>query len=874
MANNNHFELTLDTLAPQNCTISGLVDYEKENKALVFGSEGATFKKVWFDQLSNDEVTKECEGYLAAEWKPSAEAVTSAFTTTGIYYYHVVFMDDVNNESEIITLGPVYYDQDKPVVSEVYLEDPRGDRSTTNSLVLNYSFNYSDKGAGVVRATVSGTDFESFDLTLGSEGSYAGQITLLEGTEDGDKQIKVVVYDRAGNASLEVASNKLLLDRVLDKPTLLIKDAQGVNLPEFINYDTITVSLASQETNIIEYQVWEGAADAFPSEWMSQEAGSLDYVNAEFKLSSGDGEKVINARIKDTAGNIKEADVRKVIVDTVLPTAELEIDKTIISKVEGFDKAIISIEYADERSGIAKYSLVRIDAAKEETEVISGTTDKVENYEVLVGALADGIYEYRLDVEDKAGNKFSSNVVSIIFDTTAPELSINTLNEWYTEKFNVKVAYNDVNNLGSMAAWVSSVENDVNCPADATSIQATTEIAIANIYYGVEGKPAESAANYMHVRLYDEVGNVSYAHKQFGFDSVAPIISDVKFTKAAYPTTSAEIKLVYEDATSGVVQMNISGDITDGTTGEWEEIGSARFVTLKDDADGMKSVTVTIKDAAGLTATQTITCELDRTVPTPSIELYDAENVGVKPSHSPLDSFSVRIKVEGDDSIGGCQYQIYGDFALEAGKEQGIVYNKESGWAEFVKDPGQDYMTISGLYCTTPDGTKEVYVKVMDNAGNILKDEQGVEIIIKKSFIYDTTVPVVVVSNVDHNRISKVHVKRIRNAECVYENCYADECRFTFTPDSVIQAYKVCAYLDQEAAMNGTAEDAAIGMDNGSVNMYASGLNSNEARNAMIKGADFEAALGEVGQVDGLRWVVVYVQDLAGQWSVAAEFEA
>jgi hypothetical protein len=55
--------------------------------------------------------------------------------------------------------------------------------------------------------------------------------------------------------------------------------------------------------------------------------------------------------------------------------------------------------------------------------------------------------------------------------------------------------------------------------------------------------------------------------------------------------------------------------------------------------------------------------------------------------------------------------------------------------------------------------------------------------------------------------------------------------------------------------------------------MVASGLSSNKAVDAKITGADFELALGEVGQVDGARWVVVYVQDLAGQWSVAAEFE-
>jgi hypothetical protein len=66
MANNNHFELTLDTLAPTG-SISGLGDYEKENKVLVITNDGATFKKVWFDALSKDAVTKECEGYVNAE---------------------------------------------------------------------------------------------------------------------------------------------------------------------------------------------------------------------------------------------------------------------------------------------------------------------------------------------------------------------------------------------------------------------------------------------------------------------------------------------------------------------------------------------------------------------------------------------------------------------------------------------------------------------------------------------------------------------------------------------------------------------------------------------------------------------------------------
>ena len=66
MANNNHFELTLDTLAPTG-SISGLGEFEKENKPLVIDGGDAAFKKVWFDALNADDVTKECDGYKKAE---------------------------------------------------------------------------------------------------------------------------------------------------------------------------------------------------------------------------------------------------------------------------------------------------------------------------------------------------------------------------------------------------------------------------------------------------------------------------------------------------------------------------------------------------------------------------------------------------------------------------------------------------------------------------------------------------------------------------------------------------------------------------------------------------------------------------------------
>ena len=97
---------------------------------------------------------------------------------------------------------------------------------------------------------------------------------------------------------------------------------------------------------------------------------------------------------------------------------------------------------------------------------------------------------------------------------------------------------------------------------------------------------------------------------------------------------------------------------------------------------------------------------------------------------------------------------------------------------------------------------------------------------------------------------------------------FNDETKFVFKPDSIIQAYKVCAYGSEAAATSGSHSDNSIGHEFGSVNMSATGISSAAPVNAMIKGADLEAASAG----DGVKIVVVYVQDLAGTWSVAAKF--
>lgn len=864
MANNNHFELALDTLAPTG-SIGGLNEFEKENKVLTIVSGDATFKKVWFDSLDADEVSKDCDGYKNAVWEAANAEVMSAFNATGIYYYHLVLMDDVNNESEIYTLGPIHYDQDAPVVKNVLIKDSRDNSSNTNQAEgLQLSFEYSDVGTGVQKAIVEG-DIEGdlaarTILLVASNTKYEGTFDFkkVDGSVvDGNKSVTVTVYDAAENASAAVTSNVLLLDRDIDKPTLLIKK-DGVNIPAYINYREYEAQLTSVESNIVAYKIWEGETE--PDAWIEQEAGTLD-VTVSMTFSANDGKKSVKAKVRDVSGNIIESDVRETIIDTQAPVAEATLDKSIISKVDGFNKAILTFgATADNEngSGIEYYEIRR------NGEKITFGETVPANYEVTVGTLEDGLYNYELMVRDRAKNETISSKAELVIDTTSPELSIVQPNPWYTDTFDVTVSYSDNNNLEEMAAWYSTVAADETLPANAIVIGPSKTIAASNI----GGELKETANNYIHVMLVDEVGNKSFAHARFGYDKTNPELKSCQFTLAAYPSKDATIKLTYSDGDngSGVVEMRVSGDITDGTAnGKWEPIVSTRSVKLSEN-DGIKTVLVEIRDAAGLVSSKEISCELDTTFPMPVVNLYEADGINTKADHSALATFGIRLEIQNDDVLGGAEYKVYGDFTHGSQAANGLDEN-DVEWAAFVADEGKSYMSIRDLYCTVGDGTKHIYAKVRDNAGNIttLTDP--------KVFEYDTTAPSVVIEDYDYNRISKVHVER-RDTSGLIVGEYADQVHFTLKPDSEIQAYKVCAYLTASAAaaVEDVEKEVAIGTTYGSVNMSRTGLKSSDVISSVINGADYEAALGEVGKVDGAHFVVVYVQDLAGTWSIAAQF--
>lgn len=864
MANNNHFDLQLDTLAPTG-SITRPAQFMNANDNLVIDKGDATYMKVWFD--NNSTGAKTDSGYTSASWEAAATSKMTAFVNDGQYYYHLVLMDSVNNESNVYNTQLIIFDTVAPalVADSFYLADPdTGSHIITNDLTnipVHFEYTESANGSGVNQYTLSGVDIDTVTATLPGAGTVDTYISFKSGTHDGLKTISLVMTDNAGNVS-QTYTASITLDTELDKPTLVLVDSSGVAVNPNINYHNVTALLTSTDTDIVGWKIWEG--DTEPSTWETTQLVSGQPLDVELAmtLSAGDGTKTVHAKVKDSAGTEISADDVVVLIDTVAPTnVSITSSANIISNVSGYDTATLTLTGQDASSGIANYEI-----KVGNTIVYSGTTPPATQTLTSANSMVEGSNTITFTVTDAAGNS-SSDTCTVILDTTAPTASIGTLNTWYNAYFGITVTHSDANTVSKIYVWTSTTAEDTD-PGQTTAINATS--SPQSIGSGsINWNNAQSAANYMHVKVVDSVGNAAYVHEQFGYDSVAPDTPTIRFSENVYNSTTASTTITYDlNDTSGVVSMQVLGDITNPTpSGDWENVATTRAVTLTT-PDGMKSVTVRVKDAAGNISTTSVaaTCELDTTPPSGTLTLYENDDTTLKPAISPVATFIAHLAAS-DDAFGGFEYKIYGDFTDDGIQAAQGITESDAEWTTYEPDAGLAYKTIDNLICTSGDGTKNVYIKLRDNAGHLVGP-------IGQSFIYDTSAPVVVVSNVDYNIVSKVNALR-RNSTGTIAGKYSDECNFTFTPNEPIQAYKVVAYATQAAAIAGDETDDAIPNTNGSVNMSATGLNSDAAVNSTIKGADFELALGgpsSSGEYDGVHYVVVYVQDKGGTWSEAAIF--
>jgi len=1040
MANNNHFELCLDTLAPSGSISRGETLAHNDNFALTIDKGDATFMRIWFDTTA----TPSAIPGSGVELIPAATSYTTKFSTDGTYYYHVVLEDDLGNQSAILSTEAIQYDITLPVVSLVEITDRAGvskevlttrdagvhaifsdnlsgcvsyritgeivgsivDGSADYAVGTAYAkdtlIKYNSVGYSVYEA-ITAEENTSFDAikaklifwatisgTLTQEeitaGSIQKAITLSgSGEEESTKTIYVTVLDAAGNIASPV-SDTVYLDTKFLVGAIVLRDKDDTKtiIDTWVNVADFGIALtASDKSDWKGYKVWGDFNADGGATGTTEPENFTDLTEAEVaakrvflvrKFTSGDAEnKTVNAKIIDENGNVTTLKAVSADVDYTAPTVSIACNKTYVSLQTGFNEAVFTPNCDATISGAYGYKWYCNGTEWAQAKGGSGLGDPVA-LTVAAADLGDGGEKvakvFTLTVTDNAGNSTTSVGVTLYLDTVAPSGNI-TMNAWYNRDDANHDTYSAFSAAGAtasatdggagmayMTCWCSQIAQDTTVTG--TQVAYAENPTHAQINWKDK---AESQTNYIHIEYVDAVGNKSIAHSAaFGIDLTVPTDGTVTFTKEAYPTTAATVLLSSSDTLSGVDKFKIWGSAVDGVADEasatWESFASSKALTMTI-GDGTKTANVKYMDVAGNMSVTAVsdTTELDTSTPSVETWLKVSGSEEAKPAISNVKESDFRFEPT-DDNLGKIFYHVYGDFTTDGTQAaqglvekscslytEGIAYNAnvlvlhegaiymtatainagentdwatfvtKSGatantdyWKEFIPDTGNTYKTIATV-CTSGDGTKLFNVKIMDNAGNQVAGTQ-------RSFVYDTTAPGVVVSDVDYNRISKVHTSRLTTSEGtvipVSPEKFNDETKFTFTPDSDCQAYKVVAYVSQAAAKAGSAADDPIKQTGdakakdtdptpASTNMHASGIEfgpsyETKAINSTIKGADYETRLlvsydsnamtqaeaealgftfedGEVNGIDGAHYVVVYVQDLGGTWSQNAIFE-
>ena len=887
MANNNHFTLTLNTLAPAGSISRGDSRYVKENFDLSIVKGDATYMYVWFDKVDKPGAIPDSVNPI-----PAVTTYQTKFVEAEEYYYHLVLMDDLNNRSEIYSTDPITYDTTKPVVETITLNDGA---AITNNRTVKVTFTFSDAApsSGFASYTLSGDLADSVEKngTFSAEeiaAKSAERTIVLSGAGEVDetKRVSVTVTDNSGNTS-DAKMASIILDTEYLKGSIVIRDkADTKNINEtWVNYQDVIVQLAltpGVEADCVGYKIWgdvnaDGSAtpSGEPMNYISNVKGAP--IAEAMKLTSGDAAaKNIHAKVIDDAGN--ETVLTSVFVkyDATAPTVSIEAETEtpgFVSEVAGFNTVTITPTVDASISDVASYVLL-----KDDVETTKSGVDAVPATITFDAADmgAEGAHTFKLKVTDKAGNTTTSAAVTITKDTTGPVGNV-VMSGWANKETYPKLgvtasATDNLTTVAFMECWVSSVEKDTVVPKGTCTKLAYAE----NPTHGQVDwtAKAESATNYIHIRYTDAVGNTAIAHSgAFGVDTIAPGVGTITLNKSAYADINGVASITGSDATSGLDEMMLTGPIK--RSGVWEKYATSRNIEFTGE-DGNKTITIKFKDKAGNISEgpdASATAELDRVFPSLSITMLEDDDTTIKPAISNRGSFILHFT--GHDDAGNpvsakdLEYKVYGDFNTTADQLQGIT--EPEAWSQVVFEAGKDYVKTPVLYATqdtssTGDGTlKTIYVRVRDNAGNVTTTTV--------TFTYDTSAPEVTVSDIDYSRISTVHELRFHDVSGNVSEIagkYADEINFAFTPSTAIQAYQVCAYVDQTAAAGGDHTKGKIENANGSANMAATGLNSSAAVHCMIKGADYQAVVG----ADGAHIVVVYVQDLGGTWSVAASFSA
>lgn len=312
------------------------------------------------------------------------------------------------------------------------------------------------------------------------------------------------------------------------------------------------------------------------------------------------------------------------------------------------------------------------------------------NWNIGTPSTTDGVYNIRIVATDKSNNPgnpapgTTDNVFSLIFDRTRPyngSISINN-GATYTTTTNVNLTLSASDNFEVTSMNISNTpsfpESNWKSYATSKSWQLTSGDGVKTVY----------------VKFRDEAGNDSatYYQDSITYDSTPPTGTISINSGASYTnTTVVTLNLTSADNLSGVWQMCFSND--GSSYYPWETFDSTKTWTLSS-GDGVKTVYTKYKDKAGnISNPYSDTITLDMTPPSPcsvSInngDVYTSNNVVNLTLFATDNNLVTEMMISTDNEFQGASWE--------------------------------PYISSESFTFTTDNGTKWIYAKYKDIAGNV-----------------------------------------------------------------------------------------------------------------------------------------------------------
>ncbi|MBI5528724.1 MAG: carboxypeptidase regulatory-like domain-containing protein, partial [Deltaproteobacteria bacterium] len=421
------------------------------------------------------------------------------------------------------------------------------------------------------------------------------------------------------------------------------------------------------------------------------------------RISTGNGIKTVTVKCSDEAGNVSQVGFTTVILDTIAPSGSIVIAGG--AAYTQSNTVSLGISGVDERTGVASMKFANEappDCASAPGWVAYSTT--YNNWNMVN---SEGTRTVTACLKDGAGNTAVITPDSIFLDLNNPlgTVSINggdaytgSLDVVLTLTASADVAQIKVSNgplaCGSVTDWVAYqplVQHALNCSSGET----------CNV----------------NVCLRDASGRVSGTLSDpdgIAFDNREPAVASFAIAGGDWANT-ADVTLSMAVTDDLAIEMRISGDVAavqGGLPNEWMAYAASQVVTLSG-ADGLKTVTIQFRDAAGnLTPPFSDSLNLDRAAPagTVSINNGDAKtNSAIVTLSLPAAQDTLSMFVA-NGVIADCAAVAPGDF---------VDYAAVKVW------------TLSA----GADGSREVNACFRDRAGNVSTAVAGDDIML------DTTPP-------------------------------------------------------------------------------------------------------------------------------------